>query len=317
MKKIQETKPMTQQVKKGFTMVELSLTLAFIAMLLITIAIITTNIVTIYQKGLTVKAVNSVGRGLIDEFTSAINTAPSVDTVSLCKNMLANDDTNAVERCTKNKAFDYIFHASQDKEGRQLNGIFCTGRYSYVWNTYYGLEAGQVNTLRYREAGMDTNDSKLIDDIHLIRVEDPNYRVCSTVMTNSYQSTYGESNELNITRQRSVVDGNGVLYNVPKPSTHMLDQFDELALELYELTIFPITQDAMTLRTYMSGTFILATSRGNIDIQRSGDYCQPDQTYDEMGNLIEGDSSSINNLGSEFNYCAINKFNFAARTAGV
>lgn len=308
-----------QATKKGFTMVELSLTLAFIAVLLITIAIITTNIVTIYQKGLTVKAVNSVGRGLVDEFISAINTAPSVDSVSLCKNLDQLTD-EALQRCGENMAFDYIYHTSQNDEGQQLNGIFCTGHYSYVWNTYYGLQEGKVKTLRYHEVGTDAGESKVVDDIHLVRVEDPNYRVCSTVMNKEYQSNYNDTSEINITRQwtLSSADANdGVVYSVPEPSTHMLDQFDDLALELYELTIFPITQDAMTLRTYMAGTFILATSRGNIDIQRSGDYCQPDQFYDDAGNLIEGDTSGLNNLGSEFNYCAINKFNFAARTAGV
>ena len=67
----------------------------------------------------------------------------------------------------------------------------------------------------------------------------------------------------------------------------------------------------------MSGTFILATLRGDIDIMRSGDYCSlGTQFEDKNGNMV-GDTSSLNNLGSEFNYCAINKFNFAARTAGV
>ena len=69
-------------VKSGFTMVELSLTMAFVAVLLITIAVITSNIMTIYQKGLTIKAVNSVGRGLTDEFITGITSAPAVDTTS-------------------------------------------------------------------------------------------------------------------------------------------------------------------------------------------------------------------------------------------
>ena len=93
-------------------MVELSITLAFIGVLLITIAIITTNIVSIYQKGTTIKAVNSVGRGLIDELTSAINSAPSVDTTSLCNSLAPNN----IDACVKDHAFSYIFHASQTKK---------------------------------------------------------------------------------------------------------------------------------------------------------------------------------------------------------
>ena len=69
-------KKLTQSTKKGFTLVELSIALAFIGALLISIAVILINILAIYQKGLTLKSVDSVGRGLIDELSSAINTAP-------------------------------------------------------------------------------------------------------------------------------------------------------------------------------------------------------------------------------------------------
>ena len=54
---------LTHRTQSGFTMVELSITLAFLALLLISIAVITTNIIAIYQKGMTLKAVNSVGLG--------------------------------------------------------------------------------------------------------------------------------------------------------------------------------------------------------------------------------------------------------------
>ena len=135
------------KTKSGFTMVELSLTLAFIGVLLITIAIITSNIVSIYQKGMTIKAVNSVGRGLIDEFTSAINTAPSVDTTSLCNSLAPNN----VDACINDHAFGYIFHASQNEDtGEQYNGIFCTGYYSYIWNTYYSETSEQSHALKLR-----------------------------------------------------------------------------------------------------------------------------------------------------------------------
>ena len=91
---------------------------------------------------------------------------------------------------------------------------------------------------------------------------------------------------------------------IARPTDSYLNAFD-LDLLLYELTIQPLSQDSITLRTYMTGNFILATARGGIDITASGDYCQNSET------------SSLDNLGAEFNYCAINKFNFAARTAGV
>lgn len=318
--------------KSGFTMVELSLTMAFVAVLLITIAVITSNIMTIYQKGLTIKAVNSVGRGLTDEFITGISTAPAVDTVSLCNNYLSD----GVSGCKKTRARNFVFQEYRENK-KQLYGVFCSGNYSYLWNTHYGYDAGKTVTIKYIDPSgehpylADSSNGKKAP--RLVRIKDTTYRLCSAVTEADYDpilekggitdttTSLPGTRVIDITHLRNgtTTGTTDALKNtLPEaPEQGMLSAFD-LDLELYEFMIFPISQDNMTLRTYMSGTFTLATTRGNIDISRSGDYCQPDKYgYDDAGNLIEGDTSSLNDLGSEFNYCAINKFNFAARTAGV
>lgn len=63
----------TSKTKQGFTIVELMLAMTFVATLLISIAVVTINIVTIYQRGLALKAVNNVGRSLVEELTTSIN----------------------------------------------------------------------------------------------------------------------------------------------------------------------------------------------------------------------------------------------------
>lgn len=144
------------RVRRGFTVTEITIAIAFIGMLLIAIAVITTNVLSIYRKGSTIKAVNNVGRSLVDNFTSAINSAPSIDTTSLCSSLVSND--TAAELCRQDEAYGYIFHANYgggpgdlENAGKQYNGIFCTGNYSYLWNTYYGQEAGARLQLTYRD----------------------------------------------------------------------------------------------------------------------------------------------------------------------
>ena len=184
---------LTHRTQSGFTMVELSITLAFLALLLISIAVITTNIIAIYQKGMTLKAVNSVGRGLVEELTTAINTAPSVDTTSLC-NSLAGDDAAA---CRSDNAFKYVYQANYNSAGQQYNGVFCTGYYSYIWNTYYGVDSG--NTLSLRYLSNTDGSTPTIDAPRLIRVEDRTYRVCSAVMVpDSYTSTFASTSSATI-----------------------------------------------------------------------------------------------------------------------
>lgn len=307
------------RTKRGFTMVEFSLAMAFIAALLISIAIIISNIITIYQKGLTLKAVNSVGRGLIDEFTESINAAPSVDTTSLCRSHLNND--LAQDACLQDRAFNFIFQhrygesplANPEDPSEhatvQFAGVFCTGNYSYVWNTYYGKEANRTVSLLYNDSTTGESN-KALTDFRLARFEDKTYRACSAAVNISNYTAEVE----NATNSDYVIDirnlANGSHNSTPTPTQGFLSSFD-LDLMLYEFTIFPISQDEVTLRTFMSGTFILATERGRVNIIRSGDYC------DVNGENTDDTTSMLNDLGSEFNYCSINKFNFAARTAGV
>lgn len=302
--------------KQGFTIVELMLAMTFVAILLIAIAIVTINIVTIYQRGLSIKAVNNVGRSLIEELTTAINNAPAVDTTSLCNHLAGGSDpisysgASAVKDCIDDHAYRYTYNDRFDSTGRQYSGVFCTGNYSYIWNTEYGLAGSGGNrtiSLKYRNesGGVQTIQSGNVnskDALRLIRVLDRTYRVCSAYLQAYKDDPGGTGNwEIDITQEAK----NGAENRIPMPTTGYLNAFD-LDLFLYEFTVQPISQDAITLRTYMAGDFVLATERGGIDITASGDYCQNGTSTSDLGNL-----------GAEFNYCAINKFNFAARTAGV
>lgn len=307
-----------KQSKSGFTMVEFSLALAFISLLLIGISVIASNVITIYQKGLAVKAVGSVGRGLVEEFTTAINSAPSVDTASLCSSHVTG---RGVDDCKADHANKFIFQhklghrtapGTETSSDVQFGGVFCTGNYSYIWNTYYGTEkGGKPLTLTYYDKAnyVDaTSQPDKLNDFRLIRLKDPTYRVCSAVVDKDYKSTIdvNTTTEIDITKL-----ANGHANVIDAPEQGFLNSFD-LDLQLYELTMFPISQDLVTLRTFMSGTFILATERGNVNIERSGDYC--DVNHLDMG---QETATMLLDLGSEFTYCSINKFNFAARTAGM
>lgn len=303
--KNQTNKNLTKESKSGFTITELMIAVAFIGVLLITIAIVATNIISIYQKGMTLKAVNSVGRGLIDELTSAINLAPSVDTTSLCNSLAPNN----VEGCVKDQAFKYVYQSIQNSNGEQLGGIFCTGNYSYLWNTYYS-ETSDSDADRLKLTYRNLNNAKQeLSNFRLIRVEDKTHRVCSSVVNSNYESTLTDNHNIDIQFLAHSSESTPLWNRISEPKSDFLKEFN-LDMTLYELTIFHLSQDSVTLRSFLSGTFILATLRGNVDIMRSGDYCS-------VNSSDLGDDSGRHDIGSEFNYCAINKFNFAARTAGI
>lgn len=308
--------------KAGFTIIEVTLVTAFMAMLMIAIAVITTSIAALYQKGITLKTVNSVGRNLITELTTSINSAPSIDSTSLCNTLLQGDDN--INECINDNAYNYIYRSWEDEaenpdthlnESVQYGGIMCTGNYSYVWNTHYGIESG--NTLRILYTDSNNNENMLMstdeNPLKLVRFRDRTYRACSNmIQRNNYNALTDEYNNSHTIDIRFLANG---LRNITADFQENFLEASDLSLSLYEFTIFPVSQDSVTLRSFFSGTFILATERGGVNIIRTGDYCKvgEDLTNTEAP---DGNATDIFSLGSEFNYCGINKFNFAARTAG-
>lgn len=152
-----------------------------------------------------------------------------------------------------------------------------------------------------------SSDSLVYHIFRLVRFEDTNYNAC----VQNVDASYNIKPEFkNATAGNPIIDmkelANGVRIELADPQDGFLESSEsDVNLDLYELVFFPISQDAVTLRAFFSGTFILATNNGDVNIMRTGDYCDLAQT-----------GADILDLGSGFNYCGMNKFNFAARTAG-
>lgn len=110
---------------RGFTLVELMLSMTFISVMLIAIALCIMQIATIYTRGETMRQVNQAARVL------------AVD----MQDTLASSSMSTINQPAIN-------------EGR-----LCTGRYSYVWNTpttnnnYQVASDGIIRFVRVNDAG--------------------------------------------------------------------------------------------------------------------------------------------------------------------
>ena len=89
------------------------------------------------------------------------------------------------------------------------------------------------------------------------------------------------------------------LLNAPQVHEELLEN-SENNLAIYDFTIFAPTVHGLTSSGFYSGTFILATLRGGININSTGEFC----------------SDPPDGLKTDFAYCAINKFNFSMRAVG-
>lgn len=289
---------MKRNTKKGFTLVELSFALVFIAILLVVIAWLTIHITTTYEKGLTMKAVNATSKELIDDFSRAIATSPARSVESLCSRYNGRqDEKNA---CLSDNARKFTYQQSYgtvkiggEKEQVPLNGVFCTGRYTYIWNTAYALNKDDYppyanGITDYRATFYYTGGET--KDFRILKVPDFTREVCTRNLESNqymYKGTYKYYlNSSDTNSFEELLDR-----DTDSTNTH---------LALYDFVIYPPAIHNTTSSAFYSGTFILASLRGGININATGEFC----------------SEPAETLSTDFAYCSINKYNFSMRAAG-
>ena len=292
----------TNQYRHGFTIIELSIATGFVAVLVITIAVLILHLTSIYQKGLSLKAVNTAGQDLVDHFSRALTASPSEKVSTLCNYLT---DPSQRTSCAENSKAGYkvlfqqtyignirIKDSNIDISGQvPASGALCTGNFSYIWNSGYVLDDSvYTNTsdvdLSTRRATLEYNGTSY-ENFHLLAVRDEQRQVCTSTLEQN-GATYATPNNRH------------VIVNGTSAPTELLSDDAENTLAIYDFQLFTPVYHEASKHSFYSGSFILATVRGGININASGDFC-----------TIPPD-----NLNSDFAYCAINKFEFATRATG-
>ena len=270
-----------QRFKKGFTLVELSLSLAFIGILSITIVLIINNAIATYRRGLTLNQINTVGMDLMDDIRTVVQNSPA----RLLKyNCSIYESGKGKEKCEsdggKNLMIVKKLGEVNGDSDVPLFGAFCTGKYSYVWNSGY-LFDNDAKVLDKTKASLNGRS-----DFRLAKVEDTKRSVCASASSeyeDDIQNLLKTSDDVEI---EILLAGNDDTGN---------------ALALYDLsTGMPAVNDDESAAFY-SLSFILGTVQGGIDVKASGNFCKAPK---------EDGSNGF------FDYCSINKFNFAAQANG-
>ncbi|MBR6965442.1 hypothetical protein IKH83_04005 [Candidatus Saccharibacteria bacterium] len=297
--------------KSGFTLTELSFAVLFVALLALTVIVITMNLIASYRRGLMLKQVNTVGNDLIDDLRASISSSSSNTLANLCE-LKFSTPAAARTACEQDGAYSatYLVRLGNVTVGKNtrdektiqnapLYGAFCSGSYSYIWNSgYYFSDNYEVTipsaTLHYKLDG--ESNVKNISDFRLIKIKDPNRVVCiSKITANGYTKNtdlFGSLNgNFNLTSSSDAFKEDAI---------DMLENDTYSDLAFYDLSVFRPAVDTTKRNVFYNGSFILATIAGGINITASGDYCATPEEYD-----IE-----------DFDYCAINKFNFAIQASG-
>lgn len=148
------------QSAKGFTLVELMLSMAFISVLMVAIAMTVIQIMNVYNKGVTLRSVDQAGRGISQDIKYTLSSSQILDVNSA--GMTGND-------------FVLQARLGDDANTRPDGGRLCTGTYTYIWNTGKGMDY-QINRFA---AGNDV--------IHLIKIRDNSKEYCDIIRTPQIQ----------------------------------------------------------------------------------------------------------------------------------
>ena len=150
--------------RRGFTIIELTIAMAFLSILLIAILVLTLNAGKLYIKGNTTKNANQSGRDLAD---------------MVRRDFLASNASN-------------IAVATDAMSGRadesRLSGRVCLGQVSYVWNTADLLndETSGAHEKRITFARNGVKDDSR--PARLVRVVDPNLSFCAPQADGKYRT---------------------------------------------------------------------------------------------------------------------------------
>lgn len=148
--------------KSGFTIIELTLAMTAISVLMLILVLSTMQLVSIFNKGITLKRVNQSGRTVGAELQNSLRHA--------------NPAQLDVRKSTLS--------------GRVVIDGVCIGNTSYIWNIYVSDPSNPSNQL---------STSIRYDDgsrVGLAKVADPSMQVCKNLDDSSYRVPKNASKEL-------------------------------------------------------------------------------------------------------------------------
>ena len=318
-----------KRTKKAFTLIELSFAVGFISVLLITVTLITNEIIQIYRKGYNIKSINQVGRDIIDDFQNSIIQSSPTSLSSFCATKSPGEGDQDKKDCDNNHGLYSIYQqyytgvkvlsggGSASYKQVPTGGIFCSGKYTYIWNTgyiyntkdYAFKDAGDDNNpteqrnsrnkhklkikYKYRnERGEIVDDHN--DDIRLVKIEDASGSICLSTLEGGYPNSAEAVIGPGGSSTAYEIQVKPVLSSKPEEILSATDA----DLVLYDLVVFEPARVTSAERLLFSGSFILGTTGTGVDIMSSSNFCQTPSYF-----------------SSDFNYCAINKFNFIIQSS--
>lgn len=141
--------------KKGFTIIELLLSMFFVSMLIVLIGYVTMQIINNYQKGIAIKDVNKTADAIIGDIQRTVFNGAGI-------------------KCGVKKGSTWSYGDNcQDlynESDRPVAAMICTGKFAYVWNYGWALKdtVQEPHLIKYAK------DAKSVP-VRMLKITDEKY----------------------------------------------------------------------------------------------------------------------------------------------
>ncbi len=137
----------TNRFESGFTLIETLIAMLYISLLLMGVLLVTLQIIHVYNRGMTLKEVNRIGRSVGDDVQLALNTANNINILPTPNDRdFSTLDPTAVDVAgNRIKIPDYRVDSSTNPR----RGVLCTGNVSYFWNFGPSIIEAKANPTQF------------------------------------------------------------------------------------------------------------------------------------------------------------------------
>lgn len=269
--------------KKGFTLVELMLAVAFLGTLLLSIAMLTIQLINIYTKGSTMRSINTTASSIIKDLRSSVGYSENIPDILDAKDSREN-----------------FFWRNDAKASESTYGMFCTGTYTYVWN--------------YRDAMLNYREDKTNGDYFKIGIGTDESKATGYALAKVYDSKCNSFNK--VVKDAKTTPGSSPIIMVGKTEnlTVLVDGrkgSEGTDLALYDFSVLTATRSQVTGRAIYDISFVLGTMQGNINVTSSNDYCN-NNTPGEYKSTLASQYDDVS-----MDYCSVNRFEVVVRQTGI
>lgn len=305
--------------RSGFTLVELSLSMAFIGVLSIIIVFVINGAVSSYRRGITLNLVNTVGTEVTEEIKTTVHKAPMIMSFeSLCRGVYG--DGSGKGKCLDYNGAGLIavsqignIYKNEDIifEDVPVYGAVCLGNYSYIWNSGYFFNSDyKVKLQNLDEASMglsfgvkeDNRPGSPLKEIwekekagRLLRVKDEKRAVCRDLInlsgdgltSFSYFNSEAESSDINDSILFTLDNG----FDIGEDVAEILTNESKVAVYGFDVETPAIGDGTL---------YNLSITLGTID----------------SGININDENCKVSGGANDLDFCAINKFNITALASG-